>query len=140
MNDQQRAAMQMALELAEEMVRLWTGVGRRPTDVVAAMREALAQSTNSYQNSTKLVETQPQGEWVDLTDDEMWDVFISKDWTGEPLNLMSAVIAAFKEKNTPPSVEAAIEATKEATKERAARICDVVLGDNEVSAVIRSMK
>jgi hypothetical protein len=28
----------------------------------------------------------------------------------------------------------------EATKERAARICDVVLGDNEVSAVIRSMK
>jgi len=37
--------------------------------------------------------------WVDLTDDEMWDVFISKDWTGEPLNLMSAVIASFKEKN-----------------------------------------
>jgi hypothetical protein len=37
--------------------------------------------------------------WVDLTDDEMWDVFISKDWTGEPLQLMSAVIAAFKEKN-----------------------------------------
>jgi len=38
-------------------------------------------------------------QWVDLTDDEMWDVFISKDWTGEPLQLMSAVIAAFKEKN-----------------------------------------
>ena len=38
-------------------------------------------------------------EWVDLTDDEMWAVFISRDWTGEPLNLMSAVIAAFKEKN-----------------------------------------
>jgi len=38
-------------------------------------------------------------EWVELTDDEMWDVFINKDWTGEPLQLMSAVIAAFKEKN-----------------------------------------
>lgn len=39
-------------------------------------------------------------QWVELTDDEMWDVFINKDWTGEPLQLMSAVIAAFKEKNT----------------------------------------
>jgi len=38
-------------------------------------------------------------EWVELTDDEMWDVFINKDWTGEPLQLMSAVIAAFKDKN-----------------------------------------
>jgi len=38
-------------------------------------------------------------EWVELTDDEMWDVFINKDWIGEPLQLMSAVIAAFKEKN-----------------------------------------
>ena len=38
-------------------------------------------------------------EWVELTDDEMWDVFINKDWTGEPLQLMSAVIAAFKEEN-----------------------------------------
>ena len=38
-------------------------------------------------------------EWVDLTDDEMWAVFISRDWTGEPLHLMSAIIAAFKEKN-----------------------------------------
>ena len=37
-------------------------------------------------------------EWIDLTDDEMWAVFISRDWTGEPLHLMSAVIAAFKEK------------------------------------------
>ena len=37
--------------------------------------------------------------WVDLTDDEMWAVFISRDWTGEPLHLMSAIIAAFKEKN-----------------------------------------
>ena len=35
----------------------------------------------------------------DLTDDEMWAVFISRDWVGEPLHLMSAVIAAFKEKN-----------------------------------------
>ena len=34
-----------------------------------------------------------------LTDDVMWDVFINKDWTGEPLQLVSAVIAAFKEKN-----------------------------------------
>ena len=38
-------------------------------------------------------------EWVDLTDDEMWNVFVSKDWTGQPMYLMSAVIAAFKEKN-----------------------------------------
>ena len=38
-------------------------------------------------------------EWIDLTDDEMWAVFISRDWVGEPLHLMSAVIAAFKEKN-----------------------------------------
>ena len=41
----------------------------------------------------------PERQWVDLTNDEMWNVFISKDWTGEPLHLMCAVIAAFKEKN-----------------------------------------
>ena len=48
---------------------------------------------------TQLYAAPVERQWVDLTDDEMWDVFISKDWTGEPLQLMSAVIAAFKEKN-----------------------------------------
>jgi hypothetical protein len=37
---------------------------------------------------------------------------------------------------TPPSVEAAIEATKE----KAAKICDEALGENNISAAIRSMK
>ena len=44
-----------------------------------------------------IVRAEPR-ELVNLTDDEMWNVFVSKDWTGEPLHLMSAVIAAFKEK------------------------------------------
>ena len=70
MNDQQRAAMQMALEALEAML---THMGmdedewNKPTfdqarEAIIALREALAQSTNSCQNSTKLVETQPQGE------------------------------------------------------------------------------
>ena len=53
--------------------------------------------TEGYERFAALVRA--EREWVDLTDDEMWAVFISRDWTGEPLHLMSAIIAAFKEKN-----------------------------------------
>jgi hypothetical protein len=133
MKDQQRAAMQMALELAEEMVRLWTGVGRRPTDVVAALREALAQPFDleaavkaDIDRDLKELRreldgefirrmAQPQGEWVDLTDDDksflLVDCIGPYALTGETMNLLTAFnlgveqgIAKFKEKNTPPVV------------------------------------
>jgi hypothetical protein len=68
MNDQQRAAMQMALEALDNLIKYDFNI--EPIDefdiagkqAITALREALAQSTNSCQNSTKLVETQPQGE------------------------------------------------------------------------------
>jgi hypothetical protein len=101
MNDQQRAAMQMALDGL--VWYSWQSSERYKNDreIILALREALAQSTNSCQNSTKLVETQPQGEWVDLTDDEvdsLREVSISE------FNFACAVIAKFKLKNTPPVV------------------------------------
>lgn len=80
--------------------------------------------------------TQPQGEPVGCLNVTKWKGLENYDFD----YYGSLPDGAYTLYATPPSVEAAIEATKEATKERAARICDVVLGDNEVSAVIRSMK
>lgn len=85
MNTQQRAAMQMALE---DLRAVWPD--SRPS--IVALREALAQ---------------PQGEWVDLTDDEKYDLneeYHNSD--GKPIKrgYDDAIIAKFKSKNTPPVV------------------------------------
>ena len=64
MNDQQRNAMQMALEALDVATTFFASDRIEVLNAQAALREALAQSTNSCQNSTKLVETQPQGELV----------------------------------------------------------------------------
>lgn len=43
---------------------------------------------------------EPEEKWNDLTDDELWDIFVSDDWTGRPLELMDKTIEKFKEKNS----------------------------------------
>lgn len=99
MNDQQRAAMQMALEALEGVGEQtffqdgWDGVNKLNA-AITALREALAQ---------------PQGSWVDLTDDEVWNIHSevlnrTDDGSSTVLALVVAVIAKFKEKNTPPVV------------------------------------
>lgn len=106
----QRAAMQMALEALEDLVNGWKyirssygdlyGVGwdraeGKGDTAITALREALAQ---------------PQGEWVDLTDDEILTAAnVSQEdiYDLDLLNVLSdvrAIIAKFKEKNTPPVV------------------------------------
>jgi hypothetical protein len=88
---------------------------------------------------------QPQGKWVDLTDDELMEVMceLAASNVVNDSVFADAIIAKFKSKNTPPSVEAAIEATKE----KAAKVCEELhliwdaKGANEqCAAAIRSMK
>lgn len=94
MNDQQRAAMRCALEALEEahtVIEHRQDVRKRE-EAITALREALAQA---------------QGEWVDLTDDEKYDLneeYHNSD--GKPIKrgYDDAVIAKFKSKNTPPVV------------------------------------
>lgn len=109
MNDLQRAAMQMAYETLERlscvkqtMHLLWWQIeARKPLSV---LREALAQPIVK-----ESLTAQKQGEWVDLTDDEIktayeswWETHDNHAfpiWVGA-----KAAIAKFKSKNTPPVV------------------------------------
>ena len=131
MNPQQRAAMQMALEALEEATTYTASTAWSPSmtkeceKAATALREALAQ---------------PQGEWVDLTEVEV-DLVIDETYGESPELYVTQVrhdfskelLAKFKEKNTPPSVEhllnaikslregidETVEAAIEATKEKA---------------------
>jgi hypothetical protein len=92
MNDQQRAAMRCALEALEEahtVIEHRQDVRKRE-EAITALREALAQ---------------PQGEWVDLTDDDISDTYAIW-WRQKHVfgSFTHAAIAKFKEKNTPPVV------------------------------------
>ena len=57
------------------------------------------------------MEVQPQGEWVDLTDDEFVDAVMTYHGSGlssvtsQQLRIAREVIAKFKSKNTPPVVQ-----------------------------------
>ena len=86
MNDQQQAAMQMALTTLEELKTNCTIWLESDDAAITALREALAQ---------------PQDEWVDLTDDEVNEIVHEKvmDMRMTYKDLVRAVIAAFKEKN-----------------------------------------
>jgi hypothetical protein len=90
--DKLREAAALALEALEG--GLWDyGPGQDEHDkcneVITALREALAQ---------------PQGEWVDLREDELETLF--QDSIGKhAFEFANAVIAKFKEKNTPPTVK-----------------------------------
>jgi hypothetical protein len=124
MNDQQRAAMQMALTTLEELKTNCTIWLESDDAAITALREALAQPQNKGESNdvSAMADVeqsrmgsgakdgevmQPQGEWVDLTDYEIGVAF-----TGSPcliphqnqINGLRAVIAKFKEKNTPPVV------------------------------------
>jgi hypothetical protein len=127
------AAMQMALNVLEELGEVDSGSDIK--DAITALRQALSQpqeNTARCGGCDKTVEdgwalycvecwekAQPQdhseqhlnmvqGEWVDLTDYEIGVAF-----TGSPcliphqnqINGLRAVIAKFKEKNTPPVVQ-----------------------------------
>ena len=90
MDNKTKQAMQMALEALEWYGDDWDeGKYKDVKKAQAALREVLAQ---------------PQGKWVDLTDYEIGVAF-----TGSPcliphqnqINGLRAVIAKFKEKNTP---------------------------------------
>jgi len=146
MNDQQRAAMQMALDgfravvlplaWASEREPMFNSAYGVANEAITALREALAQSTNSCQNSTKLVETQPQdkGESNDVS--AMADVEQSRMGSGtkdvevaqpqgEPVADVTQhgiyrTVAGLnlpvgtKLYTTPPSVEAAVKAMRDA--------------------------
>ncbi len=97
MNDQQRAAMRLALEAFDLAQALLEQSYHHPKILSAykTMREASAQ---------------PQGEWVDLTDDEIEPLL--QEWWNLPCdtvydvsNILRSVIAKFKEKNTPAQRE-----------------------------------
>jgi hypothetical protein len=144
MNDQQRAAMQMALEALESWKEwdAWNKADAFDKDddkAITALREALAQPkkpdecangcpertvcdycTAQPQGDKVCIDwdaktdtpvmgykAQPQGEWVDLTDDEILEA--SEDSGDLEVNhwrieYCREVIAKFKEKNTPPVV------------------------------------
>jgi hypothetical protein len=96
MNDQTKKALQMALEALEDICDTLgeCGMTEKARTTVTAIDEALAQ---------------PQGEWVDLTDDELKAVALplvpdepENDSDDMALKIFHAVIAKFKEKNTPP--------------------------------------
>ena len=82
------------IELAKE-----AGFNVHPRKNTISSKECLCDETLNEQLERFAALVRAERQWVDLTDDEMWNLFISKDWTGEPLHFMSAVIAAFKEKN-----------------------------------------
>lgn len=89
MNDQQRAAMQMALDWVDWHLDVESDE-LSPFDIENEIRPALREAL-----------AQPQGEWVDLTEDEMQNCHCLNG-TAYPFAL--AIIAKFKEKNTPPVV------------------------------------
>ncbi len=125
MNDQQRAAMQMALEALEKATMVYEANDTHPLtvqraeDAITALREALAQ---------------PQGEWVAIVH--------NTDTPGNWSIIKPGLPAGTQLYTTPPSVEAAIEATKE----RAAKIADYWAENDDwpcgtgIAAAIRSMK
>ena len=105
-------AMQMALEALKVAANgddYWSY-----DEAIAALKEALAQPDH-IANAGKVIEPsyydrefwddgQPQGEWVDLTDDELEEVLAA--WWKEDLSMKYAdltrsIIAKFKSKNAP---------------------------------------
>jgi len=76
--------------------------------------------------------------WVDLTDGEAMDLWIK---IASPLEFADALIAKFKEKNTPLSVEAAIEAERNRIEKMCYKIYDDDMGDAwDCVQAIREMK
>ena len=83
------------LEQAARQLLIDISVGN-PTDVsLTTLREALAQP---QVGSSKTETTTPQGEWVDLTDDEL-KAALEVHQVGLSVRIGRIAIAAFKEKN-----------------------------------------
>ena len=84
MNDQQRAAMQQALEALKVAANgddYWSY-----DEAISTLREALAQ---------------PQGEWVDLTPYEVTEAIRGGAADGGWQGFAQRIVAKFKSKNTP---------------------------------------
>lgn len=81
---------------------------------ITATREALAQPQDHIHDATKKV----QGEWVDLTEDEIFAMWIVASSTSPTCDrhkhFANALFAKFKSKNTPPAVpQGELVATKQ---------------------------
>jgi hypothetical protein len=130
MTDKLRAAMQQALGA---LVRAEAMYGQPNADIQTALRSALADSAASSSEvlaeqeekpqsdncckeadgcPTELAvlqrfwrQAQPQGSWVDLTDDEIDELSRTMVKGYKSVNWLSySIITKFKEKNTPPVV------------------------------------
>jgi hypothetical protein len=103
MNNQQRAAMQMALDALEAWKQCcepkdWPGDDEA---AITALREALEVSSGGTESSCGGM-AQPQGEWVEIIDDDVLSVMRHTSPATHPQLFARAIIAKFKEKNTPP--------------------------------------
>lgn len=133
MNDQQRAAMREAIatlvtvrgRIVEAGGSGWKLEAQRCVRAIDLMNEALAHPQDKGENNdvSAMADVeqnwmgsgakdgevaQPQGEWVDLTDDEIEVVIagecIKQDLAATDIHIINAAITKFKEKNTPPVV------------------------------------
>lgn len=100
-----RAAMQMALEALERLIgrsdRGVSMVSDTERKAVEALREALNTRSSSTHSDAEYSEVaQPQGEWVDLTDDEVTELVGEKamDMRMTLQGLIKKVLDKFKEK------------------------------------------
>ena len=119
MNDQQKQAMQMALEALEALKNTnsywWQEVHESDLNnmdkAITALREALAQPDH-IANAGKVIEPsdydrkfwgdgQPQGEWVDLTPHEVTEAIREGAADGGWQGFAQRIVAKFKEKNAP---------------------------------------
>ncbi|WP_396190736.1 hypothetical protein [Flavobacterium sp.] len=112
MNDQQLAAMQGALLALEDAHRRDEHSAARwvYSEAMDALREALARPQDVSKQfhewaitEHENIKAQPQGEWVDLTDDEV--IALEREVGCFAIGQLGAVLAKFKEKNTPPVVQ-----------------------------------
>ena len=150
MNDQQRAAMQMALEALEHSSwcvqnnYLPDQCGHDWDEAITALREALAQPQGEPVACSKdapvhiYLQTGCDDEDCECAFNEWGDV----TWCGEKIH--DSDIHYVRADTTPPSVEAAIEATKAKYEKKFdevfGELIEKINGGMSAAAAIRSMK
>lgn len=81
--------------LGEYPLDTWPETMQDNEEAITALRGRLAQLQDHSEQHLNMV----QGEWVDLTDDEIFDAYTSDAHENTPKSFAHAVIAAYKEKN-----------------------------------------